>query len=89
MVILQLNPQPFTADGFKRSFTAANIMYEELPGIGDAAFYTPVKNAADGALFVIKDNHSFSIAIVHSPQDAAASKHTAEVLAKLALSRYH
>jgi hypothetical protein len=89
MVILQINSQQFTADGFKRSFTAANMTYEELSGIGDAAFYAPVKNAADGTLFVIKDGHSFSIAIVHSPQDPAASKHTAEMLAQLALSRYH
>src|SRR5689334_9659619 len=88
MVILQINPQQFTADGFKRSFTTAHIAYEELSGIGDAAFYTPIKNAADGTLFVIKDSHSFSIAIMHTPQDAAASKHTAEVLAQLALSRY-
>jgi hypothetical protein len=40
-------------------------------------------------LLILKDSHSFSIAIMHTPQDPAASKHTAEVLAQLALSRYH
>jgi hypothetical protein len=89
MVIVQINPQPVTAEGFRRSFAAANLTFEPITGVGDAAFFAPAKNATDGTLFVIKGDHTFSIAIVHSPHDRLATQHTAQALAQLALSRYH
>jgi hypothetical protein len=89
MVIVQINPQPVTAEGFRSSFAAANLTFEPITGVGDAAFFVPAKNASDGTLFVIKGDHIFSIAIVHSPHDRVATQHIAQVLAQLALSRYH
>jgi hypothetical protein len=89
MVIVQINPQPVTAEGFRSSFAAAKVTFESIAGVGDAAFYAPAKNATDGTLFVIKGNHTLSVAIIDSPQDRLATQHTTQALAQLALSRYH
>jgi hypothetical protein len=89
MVILQLNIQPVTAATLRQNFAKAKLPVEPITGLGDAAFYAAASAETDGTLFIIKDTHLLSVAIIHSPQDHAATLHTAQALAQLALSRYH
>jgi hypothetical protein len=89
MVIVQFNRQPMTAAALSQSLAKAKLSVEPITGIGDAAFYATESPEADGTLFIIKDAHLLSVAIIDSPQDHATTRHTEQVLGQLALSRYH
>jgi hypothetical protein len=89
MVILQLNTQPVNAATLSQSFAKANLSVEPITGLGDAAFYVAESIETDGTLFIIKDTHLLSVAIIDSPQDHPTTRHTEQVLAQIALSRYH
>lgn len=88
MVIVQLNKQPITAAALSQSLAKGKLSVEPITGLGDAAFYATESPEANGTLFIIKDTHLLSVAIVDSPQDHATTRHTEQVLAQLALSRY-
>jgi hypothetical protein len=89
MVILQFNTRPVTAATLSQGFAKANLSVEPITGLGDAAFYVAENTESDGTLFILKDAHLLTVAIIHSPQDHATTRHTEQVLAQLALSRSH
>lgn len=89
MVILQFNTETFSAAAVKQSFVKANLSIDPVEGLGDTAFYASSSRAQDGTLFIVKDDHTISLAIIHSPQDPTATRQTQLALAQLALSRYH
>jgi hypothetical protein len=87
LVVIQINTHPVTAAALQQSFAAAKVVFEPISGIGDAAFYTGSKDA-DGTIFVIRNEHSFEIAIIDSQQDQAATRRALQLLAQTALARW-